>query len=262
MFKRRAAFGLFRLSLLLAAFWLVPAKLLAGQPVDLLLVMAADVSLSVSPQSHQLQRVGYGNALKNPQVLDAIQSGPIGRIAVCFFEWSSGDLQHILINWMMIDGPEAARHFSDTLLELPRSSAGATSIGGAITFAAAQLERAPYQSRRRVIDISGDGTNNSGVNLASARAEVLDRGTTINGLVILNTASEEYIDYHGRDDHRDPEGGLANYYRANVIGGPGSFLMQADDFNSFGEAIVKKLIVEIAGASGSTAHTTLAGWKH
>ncbi len=91
-----------------------------------------------------------------------------------------------------------------------------------------------------------------GRDLASARAKVLDRGVTINGLVILNTAPEQYVDYLGREDHRDPAGGLANYYRTHVIGGPGSFLMQADDFTSFGEAIVKKLVVEIAGKPAST----------
>jgi Protein of unknown function (DUF1194) len=243
------AFGRYRLGLLLIAFWLLPDRLPAAEPVDLLLVLAADVSLSVSAQSHQLQRRGYADALNNPHVLDAIRSGPTGRIAVCFFEWSTGYFQNVLVDWMVVDGLAAARHFSDALLELPRTSMGATAIGDAITFAAAQLERAPYHSRRRIIDISGDGTSNSGQNPTFARDEVLDRGITINGLVILTVGPEQYLDYQNSDEHRNPEGGLANYYRANVIGGPGSFLMQADDFNSFGKAIVKKLIVEIAAES-------------
>lgn len=240
-----------RMCLLSIAVGLGSAHAFAAEPVDLLLVLAADVSLSIDRQSHELQRHGYAEALKNPLVLDAIRSGPTGRIALCFFEWSNKDLQTVLVDWMVVDGPDAARQVGDTLLIFPRPIAGATSISGAITFAAGQLESAPYRSQRRIIDISGDGINNHGRDPMLARAEALDRGIIINGLVILNSGQPtDYPDDQEHDRHRDPEGGLAGYYRDNVIGGAGSFLIQAEDFNSFGDAIVKKLIVEIAGEFG------------
>ena len=249
-----------QLFLLLIAFGLIPTNLFAAEPVDLLIVLAADVSDSIDRHSYELQRRGYADALKNPRVLDAIRSGPAGRIAVCLFEWSNKDLQDVVVDWMVIDGPRAANQFSDSLLRFPRPISGATSISGAIAFAVAQLDRAPYYSERRVIDISGDGINNHGPNPVLARAEALDRGITINGLVILNIgkSSPEYLDDGSRDEHQDPDGGLVSYYRDNVIGGPSSFVIHADDFNSFGEAIVKKLIVEIASDSEGTAHTMLA----
>src|SRR3974390_364543 len=248
--------------LLLIAFGLVPNNLLAAEPVDLLIVLAVDVSDSIDHQSYELQRRGYAHALADPRVLNAIRSGPTGRIAVCLFEWSNKDLQDIVVDWMVIDGSRAANQFSDNLLRSPRPIAGATSISGAIAFAVAQLDRAPYNSERHVIDISGDGINNHGPNPVLARAEALDRGITINGLAILNVGKSSpdylYLDDGSRDEHRDPDGNLMNYYRDNVIGGPSSFVIHADDFNSFGEAIVKKLIVEIASDSEGTAHTMLA----
>jgi Protein of unknown function (DUF1194) len=145
---------------------------------------------------------------------------------------------------VLIDGPQTAQQFSDRLLELPRSTVGLTSISSAIDFAAAQFVRAPHEAQRRIIDISGDGINNGGRNPMLARDETRAQGITINGLVILTGQP-----LPGNPEHQNPSDGLANYYRTNVIGGPGAFVMETNDFNSFGQAIVNKLITEIAEAS-------------
>ena len=216
----------------------------AAEPVDLLLVLAADVSRSVDAQKFQLQREGYAAAIANPRVLDAIRSGRNGRIAVLFAEWSGLGNQKVVIDWMLIDGPKAAQSFGDRLLESPRSFADRTSISGGIDFAVAQFARAPFASERRTVDVSGDGTNNAGRDVGAARDEALALGITINGLVILSDTPLPW-----NPAHTNPPGGLANYYRDNVVGGPGAFVLEAKDFNSFGQAIIKKLIAEIADAT-------------
>ncbi len=228
---------------LLIAFSLVPAARAAEQ-VDLLLVLAADVSRSVDATKFQLQRDGYAAAIANPRVLEAIRSGRDGRIAVAFVEWSGFGNQKVVIDWMPIDGPKAAQDFGTRLLESPRSFADRTSISGGIDFSVAQFPRAPFASERRTIDVSGDGTNNAGRDVGQARDEALALGITINGLVIL---SETPLPWN--PEHTNPAGGLANYYRNNVTGGPGSFVLEAKNFNSFGQAIIKKLVAEIADAT-------------
>ena len=219
-----------------------PAR--AAEPVDLLLVLAADVSRSVDAQKFQLQREGYAAAVANPKVLDAIHSGRQGRIAVLFLEWSGLGNQKVVIDWTPVDGPKAAQEFGDRLLESPRSFADRTSISGGIEFAMAQFARSPFSSGRQTIDVSGDGTNNAGRDVTQVRDEALALGITINGLVIL---SERPLPWN--PEHTNPPGGLANYYRVNVVGGPGAFVLEAKDFNSFGQAIIKKLIAEIADAT-------------
>jgi len=231
---------LLSLGLALAPMPLVSAAR-AAEPVDLLLVLAADVSRSVDQPKFQLQREGYAAAIADPKVLNAISSGPLGRIAVSFVEWSGAGAQKVVIDWTVIDGPRAAQKFADQLVELPRSFADRTAIGAGIDFAAAQFERAPFESRRRTIDVSGDGTSNSGRDVRGARDDALAKGITINGLVIL---SERPLPWN--PEHTNPPGGLDQYYRDNVIGGPGAFVMVAQDFNSFGQAIISKLIAEIA----------------
>jgi Protein of unknown function (DUF1194) len=215
----------------------------ATEPVDLLLVLAADVSRSVDSQKFQLQREGYAAALADPRVLDAISAGRNGRIGVLFLEWSGFGNQKVVIDWMLVDGPKAAQAFGDRLLESPRSFADRTSISGGIDAAVAQLGRAPYSAERRTIDVSGDGTNNAGRDVGQARDEALALGITINGLVILSDTPLPW-----NPEHTNPPGGLTKYYRDNVVGGPGSFVLEAKDFNSFGQAIVKKMIAEIADA--------------
>jgi len=231
------------LLLILAGVAAVPAAAVAAEQVDLLLVLAADVSRSVDNAKFQLQREGYAAAVSDPRVLDAIRSGRNGRVGLTFVEWSGVGSQRVLIDWTTIGDAESARGFGDRLLEAPRSFADRTSISGAIEFAMGQLARAPYEPARRTIDISGDGTNNAGGDVTVARDKAIAQGVTINGLVIL---SETPLAWN--PDHTNPPGGLQNYYRNNVIGGPGAFVLVAENFNSFGRAIVKKMIAEVAQA--------------
>jgi len=231
------------LLLILAGAAAVPAAAAAAEQVDLLLVLAADVSRSVDNAKFQLQREGYAAAISDPRVLDAIRSGRNGRVGLTFVEWSGAGSQRVLIDWTTIGDAESARGFGDRLLEAPRSFADRTSISGAIEFAMGQLARAPYEPARRTIDISGDGTNNAGGDVTVARDKAIAQGVTINGLVIL---SETPLAWN--PDHTNPPGGLQNYYRNNVIGGPGAFVLVAENFNSFGRAIVKKMIAEVAQA--------------
>jgi len=224
----------------LASVAFAPAPVRA-QPVDLLLVLAADVSRSVDHPKFMLQREGYAAAVSDPQVLDAIRSGANGKIALIFVEWSGVGAQKVVIDWTAIDGPVAARRFGDQLVEAPRSFADRTSISGGIEFAMAQFKRSPFQAARRTIDVSGDGTNNAGRDVRLARDEAVAEGVTINGLVIL---SQNQVPWN--PEHTNPPGGLDNYYRENVAGGPGSFVMAAEGFESFGKAIIKKMIAEIA----------------
>ena len=228
---------------LLLAFALGPAAR-AAEAVDLLLVFAADVSRSVDGDKFKLQREGYAAAFADLHVLDAIRSGRNGRIAVLFEEWSGFGNQKIVIDWTLIDGAKAAQSFGDRLLESPRSFADRTSISGGIDFAVAQFAHAPFTAERRAIDVSGDGTNNAGREVDHARDEALALGLTINGLAIL---SERPLPWN--PEHTNPPGGLANYYREHVVGGPGAFVLEARDFNSFGQALIKKLIAEIADAT-------------
>jgi hypothetical protein len=174
-------------------------------------------------------------------VLDAVKSGPNGKIALSFVEWSGYGAQKLVIDWTVIDGPATARKFGDLLVELPRSFADRTSISGGIDFSAAQLAKSPFEAPRQTIDVSGDGTNNAGREVRLARDEAVAKGIVINGLVIL---SERQMPWNA--EHTNPPGGLENYYRENVMGGPGAFVMVAEDFQSFGRAIIKKMIAEIA----------------
>jgi uncharacterized protein DUF1194 len=229
-------------ALLSLALTLSPPAVRAAQPVDLLLVLAADVSRSVTEPKFKLQREGAAAAITHPEVVQAITSGPNRRIAVCFVEWATAGQQNVVIDWTVIGDSGAARIFGDRLVELPRSFAGSTSISSAIDFAVAQIERAPFTSERRVIDVSGDGNNNSGRSVTEARDDALAKGITINGLVILTPLSESF-----RPEHTHPPGGLEKYFQDNVIGGFGAFTVVAETHESFGRALTKKLVAEIAG---------------
>ena len=195
---------------------LSPPVARAADPVDLLLVLAADVSRSVTEPKFKLQREGAAAAITHPDVVQAITSGPNRRIAVCFVEWATAGQQNVVIDWTVIGDAAAARSFGDKLVEAPRSFAGSTSISDAIDFSVIQLERAPFNAERRVIDISGDGNNNSGRSVTDARDEALAKGITINALVILTPLSELF-----RPEHTNPPGGLEKYFQDNVIGGFG-----------------------------------------
>jgi Protein of unknown function (DUF1194) len=225
---------------------LVPAAR-AAEPVDLLLVLASDVSRSVDAEKFELQRRGYGHAMADPRVLEAIRSGSNGRIGVCFLEWSGVMSQKVVIDWTAIGDADTAHQFGDRILEAPRSFTDRTSISAAIDFAMTQLDSAPFEAARRTIDVSGDGTNNSGREVTAARDEAVAKGVTINGLVIL---SERPLAWN--PEHTNPPGGLENYYRQNVIGGPRAFVMAAQHFNAFGQAIINKLIAEVATVGRAT----------
>ena len=229
------------IGLIFAAAAALPAAAVAAEKVDLLLVLAADVSRSVDSGKFQLQRDGYATAISDPRVLEAISSGRNGRIGLSFIEWSGAGSQRVLIDWTRVSNAEEAKGFGDHLLEAPRSFADRTSISGAIDFSMGQLAKAPFECERRTIDISGDGTNNAGRDVTLARDEALAQGVTINGLVIL---SETPLAWN--PDHTNPQGGLDNYYRSHVVGGTGAFVIVAENFASFGQAIIKKLIAEIA----------------
>lgn len=212
-----------------------------AQTVDLQLVLAADVSRSVDDDEFQLQRRGYADAFRDPRVLRAIRSGQHGRIAVCYLEWSGPESVAIIADWTIIGDEESAASFADTIMAAQRPFANRTAIGAAIDFSRAQFRRSNVESLRRVIDVSGDGTNTNGREPAPARDEALAEGITINGLVIL---SPEPMPWNPLHTH--PVGGLENYYRENVADGPGSFVLVVEDFNSFAFAVVNKLIREIA----------------
>jgi Protein of unknown function (DUF1194) len=228
-----------------------PTVRAAEEEVDLLLVLSSDVSRSVDAEKFKLQRDGYASAIINPRVIQAIRSGSLGKIGVSFVEWSGVGAQRIVIDWTVIRDEATAKDFSAQIIEAPRAFADRTSISGGIDFAMAQLARAPYQSSRRAIDVSGDGTNNSGRDVSDARDEAVAKGVTVNGLVIM---SEHPMSWNA--DHTNPPGGLDSYYRNNVIGGPGAFVMVAENFNSFGQAILNKLIAEIATVQ-ETKHAEL-----
>ncbi len=209
--------------------------------VDLLLVLAADVSRSVDEKEFKLQREGFAAAMVDPRVLRAMAGGPTGRIAVIFVEWASEFEQRVVVDWAVIAGERDAQDVSHRILAAPRSFWGRTSISAAIEFSMAALARSPFQSDRHVIDVSGDGTNNSGTDVVAARDAAIAKGVTVNGLVIL---SEEPLPTN--PTHTHPPGGLKAYYENNVIGGPGAFVVEAEGFETFGQSIVSKLIKEIA----------------
>jgi hypothetical protein len=216
---------------------------LKAEPVDLELILAADVSRSIDNDEFKLQREGIASALQSPEVLRAIRSGPLGAIAVSFVEWSGTGEQNVVLSWSVIRDEEGAAVVSDQILKAPRSFVGRTSISEAIDFSVKHFEASGLTSPRRVIDVSGDGTNNSGRSIADARDEAVARGIVINGLAIINLNPN-----FGYIAHTQPPGGLPNYYRENVIGGPGSFVLQIEDFHSFAEAMVQKLVQEISAA--------------
>jgi Protein of unknown function (DUF1194) len=229
------------LAIIVAVIVLCAPAARAAENVDLLLVLAADVSRSVDGPKFQLQREGYAAAIADPRVVEAIRSGPNSRIALCFVEWSGIGAQKVVIDWTIIEDAASAQQFASALAEAPRSFQDRTSISGAIEFSMAQLDKAPFEAARRTIDISGDGTNNAGRDVRLARDEALAKGLTINGLVIL---SDHPLSWNA--EHTNPPGGLDKYYESNVIGGPGAFVMVAQNFNSFGQAIINKMIAEIA----------------
>jgi hypothetical protein len=214
---------------------------LADDRVDLLLVLAADISRSVDERKFRLQREGYASAISDPRVVRAMTAGPSGRIALCFVEWAGEGDQMIVVDWASIGGAGEAQDVARRIREQPRAFMGRTSISAAIDFGMALLARAQFQADRRVIDVSGDGTSNSGRPVTQARDAAVARGVTINGLVILSE-----VPLPTNPLHTHPLGGLTAYYENNVVGGPGAFVVEAQNFEAFGQSLIAKLIKEIA----------------
>jgi len=235
----------FCVALLLAAgMGYLPRLALADdEQVDLLLVLAADIPRSVDERKFRLQREGYAAAITHPRVMRAMTTGASGRIALCFMEWASDGEQTVVIDWTPVAGEGDAQSVARRIREAPRAFMGRTSISAAIDYSMSILARSPFVSDRRVIDVSGDGTNNSGRPVTSARDAAVSQGVTINGLVILSD-----VPLPTNPMHTHPPGGLTAYYENNVIGGPGAFVIEAENFEAFGQLLVSKLIKEIASA--------------
>jgi hypothetical protein len=211
-------------------------------PVDLLLVLANDTSGSVYQDDLVRTRDAYRAAMLHPRVLRAVRSGPSRRIAVAYVEWSGEQKQALLVDWMIVDGPQTAALFSDRLSEVRyRSFAGGTAIGSALDFCVRIITRAPFTAERAVIDISGDGINNGTRDVRLARDDAVRQGIVING---LPTVRDEAVPWN--PEHTHPPGGLPAYYRNNVAGGLGSFVVQVDNRDLIRDAILKKFIAEIA----------------
>lgn len=211
----------------------------ATEPVDLEIVIATDVSQSIDEREAALQRQGFAAALRSRDVIRAIESGALGRIAVAYIDWSSEPWNRVIVDWQVIHDAASANAFADTLLAIPRTRGQGTSIGGAMRMAAHMIESNGFDGMRRVIDISGDGPNNRG-SLAFAREDTLARGITVNGLPIIT-------DDYGTGDWGGFYGQLDRYYETYVIGGPGAFSLPAQGFEEFATAIRRKLILEISG---------------
>jgi len=215
-----------------------------SNPVDVALVLAADVSRSINDEEFALQRQGYASAIASRQVLDAIHTGPNGAIALSFIEWAGEPEQKIVVDWSTIRDKSDADKFAAALLAAPRSFTGRTAIGSAIDFSMGVLGESGIDAPRHLIDISGDGTSNQGRSVTEARDAALHAGATINGLAIYNKQAAQIGGYLAL--HTNPPGGLAKYYRENVTGGPAAFVIPIEDFGSFGEAMIRKLVTEIS----------------
>jgi uncharacterized protein DUF1194 len=216
---------------LAALFMAASPVAVADTAVDLQLVLAVDASGSVNQYRFELQKQGYAAAFRNPRVIKAIRSGIAGAIAVTVVQWTGPDMQSQVIDWTVIHDEASANKFAAAIEDTPRQLfSGGTSISGAIDYCAALLLKSRFRETRRVIDVSGDGSNNRGRPVILARDDAVRAGITINGLPILAL-----------------EPGLDKYYWDYVIGGPGSFMVTAQSYEQFGEAVLKKLITEIAG---------------
>ena len=212
-----------------------PAR--ADEAVDVALVLAVDVSRSIDEDEAKLQREGYREAVTDPAVLAAIRGGMIGAIGLVYIEWAGIEYQRTVLPWTRIASEADASAWATELATAPRVSFSRTSISGAIIHARRELAACPFEATRRVIDVSGDGLNNSGPPVEGQRDEAVAEGIVINGLPIVNDRPTF---------GRPPPANLDLYFRDRVIGGPGAFYIVAEDFNSFGQAVKRKLIREIA----------------
>lgn len=210
----------------------------AEPSVDVELVLAVDVSYSMDMEELAIQREGYAQAIVSKDFLQALKSGPNGKIAVTYFEWAASSDQKLVIPWRIVDGPESADAVAAEIMKAPIRRASRTSISGALNFAMPLFADNPYHGLRRVIDVSGDGPNNNGAPVTVARDAALEKGIIINGLpIMVKEPSYATMDIPNLDA----------YYEDCVIGGPGSFVVAIKDRDRFKEAIRTKLVLEVAG---------------
>ena len=214
--------------------------------VDVALVLAVDISFSMDLKELALQRAGYVEALRSPEVHKAIANGATGRIGLTFFEWAGMNIQHHLIPWTVIDSPAAAMAFADELEKQPTRRGQRTSVSAAIDFSAKQLDDSPYRALRKVMDVSGDGPNNSGRPVTVARDEAVQKGISINGLPI-SIKRPGYLDISDLD----------MYYEDCVIGGQGAFVIPITSKAQFIQTIKTKLIMEISDAPSAPARLVM-----
>ncbi|MEL6202176.1 MAG: DUF1194 domain-containing protein [Pseudomonadota bacterium] len=236
-----------KIALLVGGVAVALSGVLAGSPaqateqVDVELVLAVDVSGSMSEHELRIQRQGYTKAFRSDQVIAAIEAGLIGAIAVTYVEWAGEDLQRHVIPWMKIANADDAYEFADRLASAPRGNMNYTSISGAITTAMVSLESNHFTGMRQVIDVSGDGMNNQGIMASHARDEAVSRGIIINGLPLMTDPLSFRF--------KGAEVSLDTYYQFCVIGGPGSFLIPVTNWNGFADAVRRKIIMEVASLS-------------
>jgi hypothetical protein len=205
--------------------------------VDVELVLAVDISYSMDPEEQALQRQGYVDALRSPEVIAAIKKGVNGKIAVTYVEWAGATTQNVVVDWGVIDGIESAMEFTGKLEKQPIRRLYRPSISGAIDFSVPLFDKNDYAGLKRVIDISGDGSNNQGRPVTQARDEALEKGVTINGLpIMLNRPNGGFPEVEHLDE----------YYTDCVIGGPGAFVIPIRERSQFIEAIRTKILLEIA----------------
>lgn len=233
--------------LVLLALTLRVADARAISDVDVALVLVTDVSRSINDSEFKLEKEGYAAAFTDPRVIAAIQGGPTGAIAVAYVEFASAFEVMNVLDWTEIRDLASAQAFADRLSAAPRSFWGRTAIGSGIDRGVQLLAESGFNTLRRVIDVCGDGTNNAGRDVAAARDDAVRAGITVNGLAIINDNPAVWATAHVQ-----PPGGLANYYREHVTGGPGSFVLEVREFSKFGEAMTRKLVMEIAGTPPST----------
>jgi len=228
----------------LAAFFVVVSAASAYQPgsidVDVELVLAVDISYSVDEEEAQRQREGYVAALASEDVIRSIQGGPLGRIAVTYVEWADRGFQRAAADWTVIGSEEDALEFASRVAAAPLERGHYTAIGAALADAVNRIETNDYNAPRLIIDISGDGPQNQGVPLEQARAMADEAQVVVNGLPVISADSGRWV--------RPVEVNLDDYFRENVITGPGAFVLPARTEAEFREAILRKLIIEIAGA--------------
>jgi len=242
MTARRCAMDVLRTCFGVALLVLLAASPARAVPVDLELVLAVDVSYSVDAEEAQLQRQGYFEALVHPRVLQAIAGGPNRAIAVAYMEWAGNFHTRIIVGWTLIRDRASAEAFVARIAASPPTGASRTSISGAIDFAVRMFDDNGFEGTRQVIDVSGDGRNNQGRPAWAARDDAVARGMTINGLPI--TSGNPNFGRPAEDD-------LVEHYRDEVIGGPGAFLVVAEGFGAFTNAVLSKLVREVAGEAGT-----------